>query len=148
MKAVLSKDQESFQFWDYVISWQDLQCHCTAPIVASFSTWNKLIYPWYVNITPCQETSAVAFSQTWVTAVCLTTWRLCAQCPVQLQSPEAAFCLQHEDVSSLFEIQMTKSHVQPKTVRLQNDNSEILHFPFPAWWMEPSGYFLASLCFG
>lgn len=25
------KDQESFQFWDYVISWQDLQCHCTAP---------------------------------------------------------------------------------------------------------------------
>ena len=66
------KGQESFQFWDYVISWQDLSVTVLPLVVASFSTWNKLITPWYVNITPCQKTSAVAFSQTWVTAVRLT----------------------------------------------------------------------------
>lgn len=60
--------------------------------------------------------------------------------------PEAAFCLQHEDVSSLFGDSNDKIP-WAKHSGFRMITRRMCIFPFPAWWMETIWLF-SSLCFG
>lgn len=121
------------------------QQYCTVLDVASFSTWNKLITPWYANITPCYKTSAAAFPQTWVTAVFLQCRRLCALCSSRVL--KQLFVLSFKMTPHPLKTQTTNSH-KAETARLHNDdNFETLHFAFLAWWVETIWPF-AFLCYG
>ena len=140
------KDQDSFQFWDYVISWQDLQCHCTAPCHGFIFNMEQSHYSMICKHNTMSENISCCFF-TDMGNSCLSD---------NIEDCVCALCssgvLKQLFVSSMkmfpqsLEIQMTKPH-KAETVRLQKDNSETLHFPFHAWWVETIWLF-ASLCSG